>query len=199
MRMIRRFVQSVTVLTLAACLLAALSPGAALRAEAADGGAFSEVLREAGDMILQEAESTAGRVRESAMDPEGRDVIITASGKVLRRTDGKWVVPQEKPSSEDEITLVFTGDIIFERGQNPWSSIAYNDGIEACFDDETWSTMRDADFLIVNNEFPYTERGSAIPGKKGICDPGQKIHVPLPALDSRVDQRNGGGYRCAGQ
>ena len=166
MRMIRRFVQSVTVLTLAACLWAALSPGAALRAKAADGGAFSEVLREAGGVILQEAESTAEKVRESAMDPEGRDVIITASGKVLRRTDGKWVVPEEKPSSEDEITLVFTGDIIFERGQNPWSSIAYNDGIEACFDDETWSTMQDADFLIVNNEFPYTERGSAIPGKK---------------------------------
>ena len=166
MRMIRRFVQSVTVLTLAACLWAALSPGAALRAKAADGGAFSEVLREAGGVILQEAESTAEKVRESAMDPEGRDVIITASGKVLRRTDGKWVVPEEKPSSEDEITLVFTGDIIFERGQNPWSSIAYNDGIKACFDDETWNTMRDADFLIVNNEFPYTERGSAIPGKK---------------------------------
>ena len=166
MRMIRRFVQSVTVLTLAACLWAALSPGAALRAKAADGGSFSEVLREAGGVILQEAESTAEKVRESAMDPEGRDVIITASGKVLRRTDGKWVVPEEKPSSEDEITLVFTGDIIFERGQNPWSSIAYNDGIEACFDDETWSTMQDADFLIVNNEFPYTERGSAIPGKK---------------------------------
>ena len=100
------------------------------------------------------------------MDPEGRDVIMTASGKVLRRTDGKWVVPEEKPASKEEITLVFTGDIIFDRGQNPWSAIAYDQGIEACFDEAAWNTMQDADFLIVNNEFPYTERGSAIPGKK---------------------------------
>ena len=164
--MVRRFVKMAAAMTFALCLSGTLSLGLSLRASAAGGDAFREVLRQAGDEIRQEAQDTARKVKESAMDPEGRDVIVTASGKVLRRTDGKWVVPQEKPASSKEITLVFTGDIVFERGQNPWSSIAYDRGIEACFDEAAWNTMQDADFLIVNNEFPYTERGSAIPGKK---------------------------------
>ena len=164
--MVRSVVKMAATMALAMCAAGTLSLGLPLHVSAAGGDAFREVLREAGNEILAEAQDTARKVKESAMDPEGRDVIMTASGKVLRRTDGKWVVPEEKPASKEEITLVFTGDIIFDRGQNPWSTIAYDQGIEACFDEAAWNTMQDADFLIVNNEFPYTERGSAIPGKK---------------------------------
>lgn len=153
-------------LALAAVLTAAASSAAGLQVHAESGDVFKEILENAGEVISQSAEKSVEEVRKDAMDPEGKDVIVTASGKVLKRSDGKWVVPGKEPASEDEISIVFTGDIIFHKGQNPWSSIAYSDGIRACYDDETWNTLQDADFLVVNNEFQYTDRGSAIPGKK---------------------------------
>ena len=125
----------------------------------------ADALSEAGKDLDGQVHVIARRVKKEAMDPEGKDKFVTASGKVLRRSDGKWIFPEEGPASDDEITIVFTGDIIFDTTQNPWSSIAYSDGIEACFDDETWDTLTGADFLVVNNEFPYTDGGSPTPGK----------------------------------
>lgn len=126
---------------------------------------MAEALSGAGRDLDGQAHVIAQQVKKEAMDPEGKDKFVTASGKVLRRTDGKWVFPEEGPASDSEITIVFTGDIIFDTRQNPWSSIAYSDGIEACFDDETWDTLTGADFLVVNNEFPYTDGGTPTPGK----------------------------------
>ena len=122
-------------------------------------------MREAAEEVLREAEPIEREFRRRAADPEGASVVISSSGKALTREDGKWVTPGEQPESDREISIVFVGDIIFETGQNPWSSIAYSDGIRACFDDETWDTLTGADFLVVNNEFPYTDRGTPTPGK----------------------------------
>ena len=127
--------------------------------------AILEALSEAGESMDGQALVIARRVKKDAMDPEGKDKFVTASGKVLRRSDGKWIFPEEEPSSDSEISIVFTGDIIFDTRQNPWSSIAYSEGIEACFDEETWDTLTGADFLVVNNEFPYTDGGTPTPGK----------------------------------
>lgn len=119
----------------------------------------------AAEEVKREAEPIEREFRRRAQDPEGADAIISSHGKTLTRKDGKWVTPGEKPASDREISIVFVGDIIFETGQNPWSSIAYEDGIRACFDDETWDTLTGADFLVVNNEFPYTDRGTPTSGK----------------------------------
>ena len=124
------------------------------------------IFSEAGRTAEEQAREIAKTVKADAMIPaDGRSAVITSSGKVLHRSDGKWVLPEKKPASDSEITIVFTGDIIFDTRQNPWCSIAYSDGIEACFDDETWETLTDADFLVVNNEFPYTDRGTPTPDK----------------------------------
>ena len=77
-----------------------------------------------GETIAGKAREIAQKVKEDAMDPEGKDAFVTASGKVLRRTDGKWIFPEKSPARGDEISIVFTGDIIFDTWQNPWSSIA---------------------------------------------------------------------------
>ena len=122
-------------------------------------------MRAAAEEVLREAEPIEREFRRRALDPEGASAIISSSGKALTREDGKWVTPGEQPESDQEISIVFVGDIIFETGQNPWSSIAYSDGIRACFDDATWDTLTGADFLVVNNEFPYTDRGTPTPGK----------------------------------
>jgi hypothetical protein len=57
--MVRRFVKMAAAMTFALCLSGALSLGLSLRASAAGGDAFREVLRQAGDEIRQEAQDTA--------------------------------------------------------------------------------------------------------------------------------------------
>lgn len=144
--------------------------GAAALAFSLPAKADSEMPQEnavtaAADCVMESAELCVQELRMRTLDPEGASAIISASGKALTREDGKWVTPGQEPESDEEISIVFVGDMIFERGQNPWSSIAYEDGIRACFDDETWETLTGADFLIINNEFPYTDRGTPTAGK----------------------------------
>ena len=141
----------------------ALSAPAAVSAESQS---VQEIMvKIAAEAVLAQTEPAVEEFRKRAMDPTGADAIITASGKVLTRDDGKWITPEKEPDSEQEISIVFVGDIIFETGQNPWSAIAYSDGIRACFDDATWETLTGADFLVVNNEFPYTDGGTPTQGK----------------------------------
>ena len=150
-----------------AAVIAAAAPALSISLPAlAEGSRGAEyMIQAAADEVLRETEAVVQEVRRKAADPEGVSVFISSSGKALTREDGKWVTPGEKPESDQEISIVFVGDIIFDTVQNPWSSIAYSDGIRACFDDETWDTLTGADFLVVNNEFPYTDRGTPTPGK----------------------------------
>ena len=149
----------------AAVMVIALAMTPPVRAGAETAQGTEKMVKTAAETVRGLADSVEEEFMEKAKDPSGSDTIITASGKVLNRSDGKWVTPQQEPGSDSEISIVFVGDIIFETGQNPWSSIAYSDGIEACFDEATWNTLTGADFLVVNNEFPYTDRGTPTPGK----------------------------------
>lgn len=153
------------VLSIAAAALGLFLCAAPMGVRAEEPDAPDKMVRQAAETVAGEADAIKNGIAKKAMDPEGADVIVTASGKRLSREDGKWVLPAQKPKSDGEISIVFAGDIIFDTWQNPWSSIAYNDGIEACFDGETWETLTGADFLVVNNEFPYTDRGEPTPGK----------------------------------
>ena len=118
------------------------------------------------DEILSAAADRVHKMRREMEDPGRGDLVISRSGKILRRSQGKWVTLREEKNSGEDLTIVFTGDVIFDRGQNPGAAIAWSDGIRACFDDDSWNIMQDADFLVVNNEFQYTDRGSPIPNKK---------------------------------
>lgn len=130
-------------------------------------------IRQAAEVLEECAEEICGSVKEAARDPQRSDKIRTATGKILSKSDGKWVIPAEGPASDKEAVIVFAGDIIFERSQNPGIAKIGDNGIRDCFDDETWEIMHDADLLVINNEFPYTDRGSATPGKQFTfrCDP----------------------------
>lgn len=128
--------------------------------------AYERIAKEAAKTIGEAEEEAESQMREAMKNPEGKDAIITTTGKMLRRSDGRWLTPDGENSDEGTFTIAFTGDVIFDRGQNPWAASAYSDGIESCFDEDSWALMHDADVLVVNNEFAYTDRGSAISGKK---------------------------------
>ena len=157
----------------AAPLKAAASTQADPEKEAVSEQGAGGALRTCRAVIGMQAEKLAGEIagrvqvlRGELGNPDRGSFVISRSGRILRRSQGKWVLPEEEKESGEDFTIVFTGDVIFDRGQNPGASRAWSDGIRACFDEDSWNTMQDADFLVVNNEFQYTDGGSPIPNKK---------------------------------
>lgn len=68
--------------------------------------------------------------------------------------------------SSDEVVLAFAGDISFAEGYANMGILANrNNDIRACFDEGILQIMENADIFMVNNEFPYTNRGTPTAGK----------------------------------
>lgn len=73
---------------------------------------------------------------------------------------------KKKAASKDVVTLGFTGDILFDDEYAVMASIKQKGGaIETSIGPELISLMQSRDIMVVNNEFPYTERGTRTPEK----------------------------------
>lgn len=69
--------------------------------------------------------------------------------------------------SADEIVLAFAGDISFAEGYANIGALRQRGGdIETCFDEFVMKEMQDSDIFMLNNEFPYTDRGTPTEGKQ---------------------------------
>ena len=70
-------------------------------------------------------------------------------------------------ASEEEIKLLFAGDISFADGYANMGMLRDRGGeMSAAFDEETIDLMRGADVFMVNNEFTYSTRGEPTPEKQ---------------------------------
>ncbi len=72
-----------------------------------------------------------------------------------------------EPKAEDGIMLAFGGDICFHDEYS--NMVAYRsreNGIFDCITPDLLQEMQSADILMVNNEFPYSDRGTPTPLKK---------------------------------
>ncbi len=70
-------------------------------------------------------------------------------------------------NGKDSFVLGFTGDINFtETGYVMTHANNMPGGVNDCIDETFRSEMRSADIMLINNEFPYTDRGAPTPGKK---------------------------------
>lgn len=68
--------------------------------------------------------------------------------------------------SADEIVLTFAGDISFAEGYANIGALRQREnGIFDCFDEFVMKEMQDADIFMLNNEFPYTDRGTPTENK----------------------------------
>jgi len=69
-------------------------------------------------------------------------------------------------ASEDEVVLDFTGDINLSEG---WATTKYMDsqknGIYDCLSADLIMEMQGADIMMINNEYTYSTRGTALEGK----------------------------------
>ena len=74
--------------------------------------------------------------------------------------------PMEAADPE-EVSLVFAGDILFDDRYAVMTTLQQRGGrLESCFSGEVLDVTREADIFMVNNEFPYTDRGEPMPDKK---------------------------------
>lgn len=70
------------------------------------------------------------------------------------------IYPKES-TYDDEISLLFAGDVSFAEGYDNISSLRLRGGeIDAAFNEAALTTMREADVFMVNNEFTYSTRGT---------------------------------------
>ena len=70
-------------------------------------------------------------------------------------------------ASPNETTIVFAGDILFD--DHYAVKVKMNQrgrGIEGSISQEMLDVMRSADIFMVNNEFPYSDRGTPTENKK---------------------------------
>ena len=73
----------------------------------------------------------------------------------------------KEAASPDETTIVFAGDILLDDHYAVMAKLQQRGGnIENAFSEEMLEVMRGADIFMVNNEFPYTDRGVATENKK---------------------------------
>jgi len=72
--------------------------------------------------------------------------------------------------SQADITLTFAGDILFDSHYAIMASLLQRSGgtpeIENAFSENILEKMRGADIFMVNNEFPYSNRGTPLENKK---------------------------------
>lgn len=67
---------------------------------------------------------------------------------------------------EDVVTLCFAGDVLFDDAYSIMVHMRQKgEGMQGCFSDELLQIMRDADVFMLNNEFPYSNRGEPLEDK----------------------------------
>lgn len=102
--------------------------------------------------IQQEREETAGRYDTLLSDPE------------MMREQNTYA---KEAASPEEIIMTFAGDILFDPQYAVMANLVQRGGkIEEAFSEDLLAVMRGADIFMVNNEFPYTNRGTSLPEKQ---------------------------------
>ena len=77
------------------------------------------------------------------------------------------VEKETEPEYKPEITLTFAGDILFDPNYAIMASMLQRGGdIATSFDQELMDIMTGSDVFMLNNEFPYSDRGTPLPEKQ---------------------------------
>ena len=65
------------------------------------------------------------------------------------------------PSEEGVLSISFAGDILFDPSYSTYSSyLSRGSDINTCFSKDLLDKMHETDIMMINNEFPYSDRGT---------------------------------------
>lgn len=87
----------------------------------------------------------------------------TDIGEVFSTEDKVYL---KDAASPEEVSIVFAGDILFDDNYAIMARMKQRgNGIEGSISQDMLQVMRGADIFMVNNEFPYSDRGEPTPDK----------------------------------
>lgn len=103
----------------------------------------------------------------SSDESDSGEVENTASEDALNYVSSEDTWNRNVTSSNAEYTTVtFAGDILFDPGYAIMNKISNNGGaISGIIGDSLLNIMNSSDIMMINNEFPYSTRGTATEGK----------------------------------
>ena len=139
----------------------AASKGDLVTAITADKGIFAGIM---GEGYERDEPSPVGPIEVEAAESQSQSKY-----SAILNNPEYMHVNKIYPKEAAEVNLIrigFAGDILFDRSYSVMSSMLSAGGnIERMFSPELLDKMRGLDIMIVNNEFPYSRRGTPIPGK----------------------------------
>lgn len=128
-------------------------------------GAKIEAKKESGEKEDVQEAGNSGGDKESLPGAENGEPLEERP-HVVMSTEKAAAPEEETPGEPSRTTLVFAGDILFDDRYAVMAGMkARGGGIEGAISSDLLSVMREADIFMVNNEFPYTDRGTPVPGK----------------------------------
>lgn len=91
------------------------------------------------------------------------NALLARAGEVI---DGKWLIDLGS-NGRESFQLGFVGDINFtEKGYVMTHAYTKPGVVADCIADEFKAEMKSVDIMLANNEFPYSSRGTPMPGKQ---------------------------------
>lgn len=158
------------VLIVGSIILALMAAAAVTDGVSGDAGRSSDGAGEGQGTILSkiaDAEEEAVQNIKAGLaeeePPESRYSELLQSPELMKEQK----IYAKEAASPDEIVLDFAGDILFDPYYAVMARLKQAGGrIEDAFSQELLEEMRSADIFMVNNEFPYSDRGAPLEGKQ---------------------------------
>lgn len=96
-------------------------------------------------------------------EPEGKYAAILADQAYMEENN----IYAKEAANEGEVTVTFAGDILFDPSYSVMASLLQrSNGIYDSISADLMEEMKNADIMMVNNEFPYSGRGVPTEGKQ---------------------------------
>ncbi len=114
-----------------------------------------------------EEETQSEPVSEAVPEPVMEDVTEKAMVEVEPEPEPATETVSEDIIAYEPVTILFTGDMNFDKRYANMNALAGRGGeITEALDEDIRTAMQEADITMINNEFPYSDRGTPTPGKK---------------------------------
>ncbi len=113
------------------------------------------------EKIPEKPEQEPEEIQEEA--PKGKYADILADLPYMEENN----IYAKETEKENEVTIAFAGDILFDPSYSVMASLLQRtNGIYDSISADLLEEMNQADIMMVNNEFPYSSRGTPTEGKQ---------------------------------
>lgn len=116
-----------------------------------------------GEELFPELYEDGAIFGEKSESADGMDVSTEngVSDDVQNLPANTYALPDQ-----DTVTFTFAGDVLLDENYAVMSTYLANGSVlEECIDPQLLEIMRDSDIFMINNEFPYTNRGTPLANK----------------------------------